>query len=725
MGWGHGGGGGAKGAHLKSMGSYEQHAWSDAVSIADLLEETVGASKARAIFEQVPRDKLIDYEEQVREQLQAFLGKSESQRPAALRKLGGETNVVCFLVLAILGCIRARDAMEVRDNYREHLAPGRGNRVTTASMYAFCGEIAKLAKYDWPWEPFNVLGVDDSGDESDDDSGGDDDEAPGGANGLPEGIADRGQSTGRSMVEEARGAAIPMQPTAPERPQDEAGTTIYVQQRTSDVFKADAAASGPGWLVQMVDPKQPVAIYLTQRDRADAHLVKTLQAIASSPGWEQPVRFVVPASDKQLMAAIQGQGQGQLQAQVGTAGSFNRVFNRWPEDHLRLLRKELEIVGASMPAAQTLQDAIGVKPGLAGFLDSDVLTGQPLTRRGLLEMQSKRALAAAGRWRGEVKRSALMANPWGQSTKSPEKTLNALGYSEYGDGDKGLKEACAAMAQWRRDEISTEEAQRRALGGYLRYMLTESQGMSMAMVTLLDEAFGMGSVEVDMLASAVLQHFKGAWGVTSGDQAVPGWAQSAPLWQAWWATVDVQTRPGGAGLGRLPGHRAIAKQLEGHAQAEGLSVYIGCELERERWDKPSEAPGQNVLERGWTYGNHRAWTIAQKLLGAVVSPQQEKADKRSWIDRQGQSEVVRVLVLARARSAQALERAQERWGKAVPDMERCINTELAAGTDSRDIRVSFGGELKGVVQLAAAHQERTALLAGLGWDADKRQAYEV
>ena len=270
-----------------------------------------------------------------------------------------------------------------------------------------------------------------------------------------------------------------------------------------------------------------------------------------------------------------------------------------------------------------------------------------------------------------------MANPWGQSTKSPEKTLSALGYSDYGDEDKGLKEACAAMAQWRRDEISTEEAQRRALGGYLRYMLTMRQGMTM--VTLLNEAFGMGSVEMDMLASAVLQHFKGAWGVTTGDQAVPGWAQSAPFWQAWWATVDVQTRPGGAGLGRLPGHRTIAKQLEGHAQAAGLSVYIGCDLERECGDKPSEAPGQNVLERGWTYGNHRAWTIAEKLLGAVVSPEQVKADKRSWIDRQGKSEVVRVLVLARARSAQALERVPERWGKAAPDMARCINTERVSG----------------------------------------------
>lgn len=721
MGWGYGGGG-SKGAHLKSMGSYEQHAWSDAVAIADLLEEVVGASKARGIFERVPRDTLIAYEGQVRDVLTTFIGKSESQRPAMLRKLGDETNVVCFLVLAILGVLRARDAMEIRDNYREHLAPGRGNRVTTASMYAFCGEIAKLVNYEWPWEVLDALGVDDSADEEfDDDASRDDDEDPtGGAQRLPVAIPDTGRSSARSMVDDA---AIPLKPTPPARPEQPAGTTIYVQQRSSDLFTADEGTSKPGWLAQMVEPTSKVAVYFTIKSRMDEGLVKAMEAMANGKDWQQPVRFVVPASDKTLMAAIQAGGK--LRAEAGAAGCFNRVFNRWPEDHLRLLRKELEIMGTSMPASRTLQTAVAMQEGLAGFLGDDVLGGDALARRGRLEIQSKRALASAGRWRGEVKRTAQLGNLWGPGTKSPEKVLREVGYSANGEAGIGLAEAGAALVQWRKDEIPTKEAQRRALGGYLRYMLSQRQGMSMSMIVHLQEALGMGSIELDLLASAVLQHFKGAWGVTSGDQAVPGWAQNAPMWQAWWATVDVQTQPGGAGLRELPCHRTIAQQLEGHAQEAGLTVYVGHRLERDRWDTPTEAPRPEVIERGWTYADHRAWQIAQSLLGAVVSPGIENLSKTSWLNRKGVSERVRVLVLARGRSEQALQRVPERWGRAVPDMARSLNAALASGLDSRDIRVSIGGELTGAVQLAAAYQERTALLAGMGWDADKRQAFEV
>lgn len=703
MGWGYGGGQGAKGAHLKSMGSYEQHAWNDAVSMADLLNEVVGSSKARRIFERVPADKVRSYEQQMSEQLEAFIAKSESQRPAVLRKLGDETNVVCFMVLAIIGCLRARDAMEVRDNYREHLAPGRGNRVTTASMYAFCQEIANLISYEWPYEPFHAMGLDDSGDE--DGEGGDED-------GVPDG-------DGLALAEEAR---TPVEPTPPAQPKEE-GTTIFVQQRTCDLFKAKEGGTDAGWITQWVEPSQQVAVFATYDRRADDWLASVLPKVAKASLWKQPVRFVVPAGDKQLLAAIKSKGE--IAVESGTSGSFNRVCNRWPEEHLRALRKELQVMGVAMPAAATLMDSMAQEKGQLALLTDKQIGANQLERRGMLEMPAKRILAAGGRWRGEVKRCAQIAGTWGDAPKSPDKVMSAMGYSADGEAGLGLERTGGALLKWRREELGTSEAMEQALGGYLRYMLTMRQGMSRSMIAHLEEAFGRGSVETDLLAAAVLTHFKGVWGVTTGDQEQPTWAQVAPFWQGWWCTIEVSTLPGAGGLRAMPCHRSIAQALEGHARETGLKIYIGHKLETQTWERCEEEPEQNVMERGWTYRGHRAWSVAQELLEAAVSPRLQELDKREWLARQGTSGRLRFLVLGRGKSAAALQAVPEEWRRATGDMERSINAKLESAADTRDIRVRFGRELDGAVELPAAHDQRTALLAGMGWDAEKRQAFEV
>jgi hypothetical protein len=46
-------GGRATGAHLKGMHSYELHAWQDAIAIAALLDEWVGAARARNIYDRI------------------------------------------------------------------------------------------------------------------------------------------------------------------------------------------------------------------------------------------------------------------------------------------------------------------------------------------------------------------------------------------------------------------------------------------------------------------------------------------------------------------------------------------------------------------------------------------------------------------------------------------------------------------------------------------------
>lgn len=156
-------------AHEKSMGSYELFAWRDAMSISQLVIEHLGFSRAKNIYSKVSVRDIMDFEQENNELIGQFIQKSESQRPSFFKKLtkeANETSKVLFLVLAIIGVIRAKNVMELRDNYRSVLAPGSGNRITTASIYDFSNEMFHLFSYDWPLEVFEATGnaYDDSDD---------------------------------------------------------------------------------------------------------------------------------------------------------------------------------------------------------------------------------------------------------------------------------------------------------------------------------------------------------------------------------------------------------------------------------------------------------------------------------------------------------------------------------------------------------------------------------
>ena len=151
----------ARPIHEKDMGSYALHAWRDALALGEFIEDEFGAVRARSFFEAAPREELIQFERANFELISDFIQKSESQRPAFLARVCKSTNEhtkVLFVVLALLGVLRAKAVIEVRDRYCSELAPGRGNRVTTAALYAFSNEIQELYGYAWPFEVFNALG---------------------------------------------------------------------------------------------------------------------------------------------------------------------------------------------------------------------------------------------------------------------------------------------------------------------------------------------------------------------------------------------------------------------------------------------------------------------------------------------------------------------------------------------------------------------------------------
>ncbi|WP_404666979.1 hypothetical protein [Roseateles asaccharophilus] len=146
------------------MGSYQLHAWRDAMALAELLDETFGATKARKVYATFKASDLRTFEGENCKLIGDFIEKPEAQRPAVLRRMStqnDEDTRIVFVVLAIIGCLRSKDVMEIRDAFRHSMAPGGGNRVTTAALYEFGERIkAHTASYAWPREVFDAAEID-------------------------------------------------------------------------------------------------------------------------------------------------------------------------------------------------------------------------------------------------------------------------------------------------------------------------------------------------------------------------------------------------------------------------------------------------------------------------------------------------------------------------------------------------------------------------------------
>lgn len=155
-------------AHAKSMASYELHAWHDACSIAwDLSQSERTLRQIRALWDAQDPTWFAKFDRQYSKEIGEFLAKTESQRPAFLRRLAKSDQwkpVVAdlFQVFAILAVVRARKILELRDRFRMQLAPGSGNRVTASAMYLFSMEMQDTFSYGWPREVFASIDVDDS-----------------------------------------------------------------------------------------------------------------------------------------------------------------------------------------------------------------------------------------------------------------------------------------------------------------------------------------------------------------------------------------------------------------------------------------------------------------------------------------------------------------------------------------------------------------------------------
>ncbi len=136
------------------------------MSIANLLDQVVGVPRARKIYKKLDTKTVTKYESDVTEQLAEFIHKTETQRASYVAKqLKDEETKVAFLVLSIIGLLRVKEVIELRDRFRMSLVPGRGNRDTAAALYLFADEVSRLYAYCWPDELFTAMGLYDGRDD--------------------------------------------------------------------------------------------------------------------------------------------------------------------------------------------------------------------------------------------------------------------------------------------------------------------------------------------------------------------------------------------------------------------------------------------------------------------------------------------------------------------------------------------------------------------------------
>lgn len=143
------------------MYSYARFAWNDACSIADLLtRERLDISAAYSLFCAMDGDHLRRIEQACGSMIEDFIGRAESQRPSVVRKVvkaaGKEAGSV-FVVLSVIGLMRVNELLTLRDQYRDALAPGSGNRATCAAVYSFQQEVAELSKFEWPEDVLETI----------------------------------------------------------------------------------------------------------------------------------------------------------------------------------------------------------------------------------------------------------------------------------------------------------------------------------------------------------------------------------------------------------------------------------------------------------------------------------------------------------------------------------------------------------------------------------------
>ena len=705
--WGYGGGSGAKGAHLKSMGSYEMHAWRDATAIASLLNDLVGAAKARGIYERMEAKEVWKYEEAMEDAIADFIGRSESQRPAVIRKLPDDATRVCFMTLAILGCVRARDLMELRDRYRELLAPGRGNRETARGLYTFSNEVQGLVTYDWPGEVFSSVDLDDGAEFDEDDE----------------------RNEGGAAAESAQADAAPLKPTiAPQPPpvQPADSTEVLVTIGKSDTVAARPGVEGGAWKLQLIEDHSGTVVMTLlhkelPRDALVAHLVK----IGGHQWGRLPTKLLFSDRQRELVAEVNA-AAGRQVAGLVRKGVMSLGCMKWPEELLRALKRELELVGEEMVTAKELLDCKKYTLSTEHANAKEDWQAQ----RDDIEIWVKTILAHRGRWLGEVKvekQTSRRLRSESRDLAKAKRTVSKLAgahRTSYGDA---LYEITRAILAWRNGEMSTSEAKLHAARAYIEYRFRTSSVRDRGQFQLgfeLNDAFGAGSAEKDLLEAGVITLLSGPFESGRSEQKsseAASWAgyrtpaRPRGWFYAWWCVLEVASQSDfGDARTWLPSEKALSDAAGGAMSNEVTLRVSGSPVPLDR--------KSGTRDQAWVESDI---TDCQGHGSQLISWIDNGGSYNSYDGHNASEDCTRhgLLVVAHGLTQESVIEARKTWAKAAGKLAARIREQDVRGKRSappRSLRVA--DTARGFFESLVSTHERVALMAGRTWDANARLA---
>ena len=595
--------------HYKAMSSYMMHAWHDACSIAQFIDDTfTDLSRVRKIYEDCDVATLKKMEEHQADFIAEFIGKTEGQRPGYFNRISrssDEETKVIFLVLCLVAVLRTRDLIDARDTYRGALAPGGGNRETLKGLYKFGREVVALVNYDWPSEPFEAIGLDD--DAGNDDARDEDDQD----DGVPDLAAIAEEPTPQRP--EVRYRELVVQHTQSKR---------YAIAPDGRIARKKADEDNGMWSLvgeDLVDQKVLLASIPNKLDRATA-----ARRCAQLLRYAVPDHSTILVGNKTLVDTCAVDPAIKDRVVLAKTGVGQRAFVHWIDDYLDDLQRELALINEPMPTPDEFVRSMTVECGIPVLLAADPIEGDLTERRIRLAQLAGRLCAIRGRDLSECLSSLETPRSTGnqvdydprQLSKERQKLARYAATSGLTDIGQMLLTVFDALEDWRQNP---EELPRvlDVIGNTIVSFACgmETRGQRPGLWTALSSGTGRGSTECDVMMRAVFQrlsqpmpapwvrlplHFQAEFG-----------RQPTGFYSAYWIDAIIDKSAGGEGaLRSLPYHQNLCSlmtnSLDGGA---GLKIAVARDFfDRNRFQSNT----------GWIDGWGWRWESAIETFLAVV-----------------------------------------------------------------------------------------------------------
>lgn len=680
---------------MSRMSSYARYARSDAMDIAQLLDDHIGASRAHSIFERVQQDSLEQFEVEMSEAIADFLARTLSQRPAALRKLPDETSKVCFLVLAIQGAMRAHDVLELRDSYESALTPGRSNRTTISAIYGFATAVQATFDYSWPWEVFSDMGI---------------------YTGPPD---EEDEETSSPLPDAIHPTAPPPKPE-PEPIVEPANQAIYVSIGYSKVVRASETSDQPAWQLQVVNEQDGYAhVWIASEPlEQNVSLIPLLLAVVNVKA-AKPFLLHLPRDHAALVEAL-NQSAERTVATIARATVASRPCMSWANEHFAGLKRELELVNESLPDAPTLRKAYSLYTGndrrLIPVHGWDVQNDWA-KQRNSWEDWTRAILMLRGRWTGDLaqeKYASSVADP--RSVGKIRRALEKLATVERRYREDLAYAVGPQLLQWVEGQASTQEAAALAGATYLRMLRPETNSWASRQSAGEDigDLMGDGSQELSLLDAGLVRQMQGpfevAWHLASGVTHAGFTSRTASFLGVWWCELE-------GSEASFVDHKWLltAKQL---ASAGYDAIARHCGEVALRVDPQLQFLSQSRPRlRRWSDESFSDVRYqAQYLADWVASPDTCKFQKHQRPigdhPRRG------FLVVVRGATAETVQRAREAWdvhaAAAIEERLRRVD-----GRRTREVPADIKVLPKSVdfLEPVITRSEHLSLMAGRTWDA--------